>query len=195
MSKNSFLLVDLKDDSSKSLAQTLQNKSCRQILDYLANHSEATESQLSKALKIPLSTVHYNMQALLKAKLITADEYHYSTKGREVNHYKLANQYIIIAPQESHSKFKQALKNIIPLAAVAAGGSLIIRWLTKVESSAMDTVSFGAQKAMEVAPQGIVQEVAPEALSGFMPTYNPALWFLFGAIFIILIYILWSLRR
>src|SRR3989338_10912894 len=99
MAKQSFLLVSLKEDKAKELAQVISNESCRKILDYLAEKEDATESEISKDLQFPISTVHYNLQHLMKAGIINVDEFHYSEKGKEVNHYKLANKYIIIAPK------------------------------------------------------------------------------------------------
>ncbi len=101
MAKQSFLLVSLKEDKAKELAQVISNESCRKILDFLAERQEATETEIAQKMVIPISTVHYNLQQLMKAGIITVDEFHYSEKGREVNHYKLANKYIIIAPKST----------------------------------------------------------------------------------------------
>ena len=114
MGKESFMLVSLKGDKAKKLAQVMSNPTCTRILEYLAG-KDATESQIAKELNVPLSTVHYNLQQLVEAKLVIVDEFHYSEKGREVNHYKLANKYIIIAPQEDDPSFLQHLKKFIPV--------------------------------------------------------------------------------
>jgi DNA-binding transcriptional ArsR family regulator len=125
MTKEKFLLVNLKEDQTKKLAQAIQNDSCREILDFLAD-KEGTESDIAKQLSQPLSTVHYNLQLLMKAGLVKVEEYHYSPKGREVNHYKLANQFIIIAPQSSSAfNLKERLKSLLPAGLIAImGGAL-----------------------------------------------------------------------
>ena len=111
MTKKSFLLVSLKEDKAKKLAEVISNKTCRKILDYLADKKDATESAIAKDLNIPISTVHYNMKALMTARLVKSDEYHYSEKGKEVSHYRLANQYVIIAPEgEKHARTKTPTK-------------------------------------------------------------------------------------
>ena len=92
MAKDKFILVSLKEEESKKLAQIISNDTSRKILDFLAE-KEATESEIASKLDIPISTVHYNLQALVKGSLVEADEYHYSKKGKEVLHYKLANKY------------------------------------------------------------------------------------------------------
>ena len=65
MAKEKFVLVSLKEDKAKELAQVISNESCRKILDYLADKQDATESDLASKLGIPISTVHYNMKHLL----------------------------------------------------------------------------------------------------------------------------------
>jgi DNA-binding transcriptional ArsR family regulator len=126
MAKESFMLVSLKEDKAKKLAQVMSNPSCIKILEYLAG-KDATETQVAKDLKIPLSTVHYNLQQLVDAKLVIVDEFHYSEKGREVNHYKLANKYIIIAPQEDNPNFLQHLKKYIPVTLITLGLAAVLK--------------------------------------------------------------------
>ncbi len=60
MAKEKFVLVSLKEDKAKELAQVISNESCRKILDYLAEKQDATESDLASKLGIPISTIHYN---------------------------------------------------------------------------------------------------------------------------------------
>jgi len=112
MPEDPFLLVSLEESESKELAKVISNKTSRKILDLLSK-KDATETQIAKDLKLPLSTVHYNLQHLLKANLVKVDEFHYSEKGKEVNHYSLANKLIIIAPKKtSRESFMQKLKGL-----------------------------------------------------------------------------------
>src|SRR3989339_352498 len=129
MAKQSFLLVSLQEDKAKKLAQVVTNDSCRKILDYLAD-KEATETDLAEKLGLPMSTVHYNLSQLVGTGLIIADEFHYSKKGKEVNHYKLANKYIIIAPKSTFG-IKEKLKSILPVALLALAGAGFIQLYTK----------------------------------------------------------------
>ena len=95
----SFLLLSLSDSKGKKIAQAVNNETCRKILDYLSKTDNATETKIANDLNIPLPTVHYNLSQLVDVKLVDIDEFHYSEKGKEVNHYSLANKYIIIAPK------------------------------------------------------------------------------------------------
>ncbi|MFH0870587.1 MAG: helix-turn-helix domain-containing protein, partial [archaeon] len=101
MKKDPFLLISLEESESKALAQVISNDTARKILDLLSKEESATETDIAKKLKVPLSTVHYNLQALVKANLVVAEEFHYSEKGKEVLHYSLANKLIIIAQRKT----------------------------------------------------------------------------------------------
>jgi len=157
MSKEKFLLVSLKEEKSKKLAQVLANDTSRQILDFLADR-EATESELAEALNLPLSTVHYNLQALMDAGLIIAEEFHYSEKGKEVMHYKLANKYIIIAPKTIFG-VKEKLKAILPTILIIGVVALIIQFFLRITTKGAE-LAIQAPQVMEraAAPAEIVQE-------------------------------------
>src|SRR3989344_2211124 len=78
MPKQNFLLVSLEESQSKQLAEVLSNDTSRKLIDYLSEHEDATETGLSKTLNIPLPTVHYNLQKLKEAQLVTVEEFHHS---------------------------------------------------------------------------------------------------------------------
>ena len=124
MAEESFMLVSLKEENAKKLAQVISNDTCRKILEFLAKN-KATETELSEKLNIPISTVHYNLEQLLKSKLVEANEFHYSKKGKEVIHYSLANKYIIIAPKEDACLLKK-LKEILPAAIIGFVSSAML---------------------------------------------------------------------
>lgn len=113
---DSYVMVSLEEEQAKRLAQVIANDTCRRILDHLTKGS-ATESQLAKELALPLSTVHYNLKLLREARLVRADEFHYSPKGKEVLHYTLENKYIVIAPR-SEKGVLDRLKEILPLGVI-----------------------------------------------------------------------------
>lgn len=213
MAKNSFLLVSLKEDKAKELAQAIANESCRKILDYLADREDATETEISLKLNIPISTVHYNLKQLLAGGLVLVEEFHYSEKGKEVNHYKLANKYIIIAPKTTYG-IKEKLKSILPVSLLALVGAGFIQLYTKyfrpstlevmksapavmeimneVPARAADAVmgeaeSAGAQAVMERAPEVVMAAVQT------VPNY--ALWFLFGCLFVIVLVVIFELIK
>lgn len=198
MPSKNFLLLSMEDEQIKKVSNVISNDSCRKILDYLSQ-KEATESELAEKLQIPISTVHYNLQQLVDTGLISSEEFHYSKKGKEVLHYKLANKYIIIAPKKTLG-IKEKLKSILPVALIAAGAAGILQLVSKyfVKSGIAEQDAFAAKSAMveSAAAPGALSQAAAAAAQQTQPIFNNlALWFLFGAVFALLIYFIVSLIR
>lgn len=197
VSKN-FLLVSLEEKKVKKIAEVINNDTSRKIIDFLAK-KDATESELSKELGIPISTIHYNMKQLQDAGLVIVEEFHYSKKGKEVNHYTLANKYIIITPINQDSKFLDALKKILPITIITAGVAFIMQLfniltlsknntLMSAESVIMDESATSSAKLMAAAP--MTQEVVRPALQS-----TPAAYFLIGGLAVIIIYFIYEFVR
>lgn len=209
MAKKNLILLSLEDSKINKIANVVSNESCKKILDYLAD-KEATESELAEKLQIAISTIHYNLQQLIDSGLVVVDEFHYSKKGREVNHYKLANKYIIIAPKKTKtSGLKQKLKNILPVALITAGTAGIIQLTSNFlgkKPDLMMTKSAVAERAFDAAPSMAEEAVktaaeeapvlatqAAETAAQAAPLWqNIALWFLIGAIFAIIVFFIFS---
>ncbi len=216
MPQDPFLLVSLEESESKELAKVISNKTCRKILDFLSK-KDATETVIAKELKLPLSTVHYNLQNLYKANLVKVDEFHYSKKGKEVNHYSLANKLIIIAPKKTSIEgFKDKLKSILPIGIIvlAVAGVMQLFSMFKPTTSRLMAAapSEAAVKIAEEAPV-LAQRGADLIAAGaenITPAAEPvietvvqaapqniALWFLIGAVFTIILLIIryWFVTR
>lgn len=190
MPNKNFLLLSLEDTKIKKVSNVISNDSCRKILDYLST-KEATESELAEKLQIPISTVHYNLQQLMETGLIESKEFHYSKKGKEVSHYKLANKYIIIAPKKTFG-IKEKLKSILPVALIAVGAAGIIQLVANYFSKrAVAQEAFIAKSAIaeRVTDISIVASPVPIETVTAIPQ-NIALWFLAGALFALLVYLI-----
>ncbi len=158
--KQTFLLVSLSEEKTKKLANVITSDSARKILDYLATKGEkeeSTETQIAKDLQLPLSTVHYNLQQLLAGNLVEVDEFHYSEKGKEVNHYKLANKYIIIAPSAPSQSIRDKLKALLPIALLTAGAAAMIQIFSSLSQPSFNSFSYGAvqKSAIPLANEAI----------------------------------------
>lgn len=194
MPKKNFILLSMEDDKIKKVSNVISNDSCRKILDYLSN-KDATESELASKLSIPISTVHYNLQQLMETGLIEAKEFHYSEKGKEVQHYRLANKYIIIAPKKTFG-IKEKLKSILPVVLIVSGTALVIQLISKyISRTSVSEQAMVARSAMiERAAPVIAQEAAIESRQ-IISMPNVALWFFIGAIFAIVVYLVINLVR
>lgn len=222
--ENTFLMVSLEEDKARKLGNIITNEVSRKILDLLAN-KDATESQISKELGVAISTVHYNLKQLVDAGLVKSEEYHYSEKGKEVNHYTLANKYIIIAPKSNESLMKK-LKGILPVFIIVAATGYIVQLFTKSSPmQALNTYSavagddvarsapMVADQATKVAAESatamiaeatnVSDEVAAEIAEETVATTvnvvqsepNIALWFIIGALFSLVLYLIYDILR
>lgn len=114
-------------DNAGELAKVISNKTSQAIIEFVRSNKGATASQIAKALSLPASTVHYNMSALVKAKIISNESFHYSSKGKEVINYEVSDQVIVIVPSESSSSsLSSQLKNILP--GILGGVGLVCVW-------------------------------------------------------------------
>ena len=196
MAEESFLLVSLKEEKAKKLAQVLSNDTSRKILEFLTNNKRATETEISKKLSIPLSTVHYNIGHLASSGLINNDEFNYSEKGKEVIHYSLSNKYVIIAPNNIEG-LKEKLQKILPVVAILSFGSFIISKLGTLPNNNFMLSKTGESASRMMADESVA-EMAPMAAQQRMPEIsttttepNIALWFFIGGLFTLIVYFLW----
>jgi predicted ArsR family transcriptional regulator len=197
---SNFLLVDLNETKTKKLAETITSNTSRKILNHLTQKDHDTENNISKELSIPISTVHYHLQKLVEAKLLDIKEFHYSEKGREINHYKLANKYIIIAPKKV-SGLREKLKGILPVTLATLTISAIIKFIQSSSLKSFQTLSAGMESAPKIAMDSAVEESAmlaartPEVAQRVISQPDIALWFLIGSLATIIIYILIDLIK
>lgn len=197
MAKEKLLLINLNEEKTKNIGEIISSDTSRKILDHLAEKDD-TEQNIAQQLGFPISTVHYHLQKLLEVQLVVVEEFHYSKKGREVNHYKIANKYIIITPKKI-SGIKQALKNILPVALVTLGIGVVIKFVQSglfFGTSGVRTLA--AEKAVPLM-EGAVLQSAPA--TGFVAERtvevvpDMALWFLIGGFTVIVIYLLITLVK
>ncbi len=188
MPKNQFLIIDLNESKTKKIAETITSDTSRSILNYLAE-KEKTETDLAKELSLPLSTVHYHLQKLQSAGLVIVEEFHYSQKGKEVNHYKLANKYILILPKADES-IQEKLKTMLFVLGILGIFSFIG---TFVSLFFRRTASFATSQKMNIASAEMskcIQTRIPASSSGSF-----LLWFFLGCFVMSVLYLIVSALR
>jgi DNA-binding transcriptional ArsR family regulator len=181
-----FLLISLEEKKAKKIAEAINSETARKILDHLSKKA-ATESELSKELQMPMSTVHYNLKQLQEANLVVVEEFHYSQKGKEINHYSLANKYIIIAPKNDTSNFMDALKKVLPLVVITVGVAAVMQLIRSINTTAPT-----AAKMMQASDAASLMMESAPAASTIVPSTITA-WFLAGALAVIVVYFLYEL--
>lgn len=195
VNESTYIVASLEDIKAKQLGQIISNKNARKILSLLTK-KRATESEIARELKIPISTVNYNIKQLLKASLITVKGSFYSKKGNKVNVYSLAKKLILIAPK-GISVARSKIKTILPVVIIAAALAGII----KLFYLAPFRMRMAADKAIGVMPTAEEAVRAPleipaqaQAPMQIFSTHY-ALFFLAGALIALGIYMLINWRK
>ena len=184
-----YVLVSLEDERSKNIAEVLGNKTCKKIIDFLAE-DEASEKDIADALEIPINTVEYNLNKLLKAELIEkAKNFFWSPKGRKIDMYKVSNKSIIISPKLSRVSSK--LKSIIPAAVISVIGAVLIKYLSIPKSTS--EIDYGS--GGEIMVEGAGPEMITKAGSFLFTQSSLWVWFLIISILIIMVFVFLNRKK
>ncbi|MCA9485686.1 MAG: helix-turn-helix transcriptional regulator, partial [Nanoarchaeota archaeon] len=99
MAKKSSINIDLNDPRAGKIADVLNSKTAKKILDLIADRGEMSGSDISNELDMPLNTVTYNLKKLVDAGLVgKSKKFFWSSKGKKMELYKVLNKQIIISP-------------------------------------------------------------------------------------------------
>lgn len=190
-----FLLLSLEEEKAKELANAIHNETARKILNFLSE-KEASEHKIVQSLKLPASTVYYNIQQLLKSDLIEIKDFYWSEKGNKINVYRVANKLIIIAPKTSNmNEFKINVRRILPVALLSFIASGLIYIFTRLQSLATKTLQYAAPESGSIVKSAAMQQTTIETTRQISMQPDYALWFLFGSLFVIVFYVLISLIK
>ncbi len=204
MDQEKFIMVSLKEDKTKNIADVINNKTCKKMLDLLAEtgKKELSQEDISKELSLPLNTIGYNVKKLVEAGLITESKnFFWSRKGKKIKMYKLSNKFIIIAPRK---KSTNVLKALIPTVIISGVAGFLIKICYKanyfvqksaeavggIEERAVETaVDFGEPIAVES-----VTKSAPGLVS-IVGSSDVWLFFLLGALFGLAVFLILNWRK
>ena len=195
-----LLILPLNDKNSKKISQIISNDTARNILEAIASEP-LSASEIAEKLRIPLSTVQYNLEKLNDAGLAKVERTKYSEKMKHVKIYAPQRKFVVIVPEKTDRKdVIAALKRYLTVIFFAVAGSGMIEFLTmKIKGPAWEEVTRsiaekgGGVPAPVPAPTPMPEIVpspipAPKGIGldfGFDIFAHPGLWFLFGSIFII----------
>ena len=198
-----LLILPLNDKNSKRISQIISNDTARNILEAIASEPLST-SEIAEKLRIPLSTVQYNLEKLNDAGLAKVERTKYSEKMKEVKIYAPQRKFVVIVPEKTDRKNVIAtLKRYLTVVFFAVAGSGIIEFLTmkiKGPSPAFEEVTRSVIPEEGGRPLGPVP--APTPMPEIVPSpvpapkgiglgfefdifAHPGLWFLFGCLFVI----------
>jgi DNA-binding transcriptional ArsR family regulator len=197
MAENNYILISLDDDKSKAISEVLSSPTCKKIINHLAETPEASQKDLSDALKIPLNTVEYNIKKLLDSGFVQKRKnFFWSKKGKKIVMYELSNKSIIISHKK---KVSEKLKSIIPAFILTAVGTFSV-WVYEKLKYASNSVADAGEEILRTASDGVAKagsiapEVSPDTL--ISPIGTPLwLWFLVGGIIAIGIFSIVNWRK
>ncbi|MCK9568087.1 helix-turn-helix domain-containing protein [Candidatus Pacearchaeota archaeon] len=180
MDENKFMLISMEDETSKAVAEVLGSKTCKKIINHLAEIKEASQKDLSDALKIPMNTLDYNMKKLLESGFIQKKKnFFWSKKGKKIIMYELSNKSIVISPKKSTA---EKIKSIIPAFILTAAGTFAVAVFEKINYATRNVQTYDASIESEIL------SVAAKAPTIISPQTFPIWgWFLAGALLAIFI--------
>lgn len=199
MEENKYLLLDLNDARSKSLAEVLSSKKCKKIIEYLSETKEASEKDLSDALKMPLNTLEYNLKKLIKAEMVEKNKnFFWSKKGKKIPMYSLSEKSIIIRPKSK--KISSKLKTILPVALLSLAGAFLIKTTYPLIKKAKESVKSSsierASDLVSISQESSVASTVSQTSEQIISTGNLlGASFLLGAIIALTVYIVLTWER
>lgn len=178
-----YINIDLNDPRSGKIAEVLTNKTAKKILELLSEN-EMSASEIADKLKLPLNTIGYNLDNLIKSGLIEkVSGFLWSSKGKKIEKYKLSNKKIVISP-------RNIAGGIIP----AILGSVILAGLVKYFNSGsivqQEVITSGSEKMMDSSISAVAGEIAPQVVNNIPNSVEVWPWFLLGAFSALLLYLL-----
>ena len=174
--------MDVTDERVRELAQVLANERAMAILRLLRER-ELSISEIAKALDMPISTVSYHVDKLLRVGLVEVAGQKYGKRLQEVKLYRASSRPILLLPRQ-HGRGKSLIDRLkVITLSIAAGVSLIVYWVAK-------SLSGEATGAESGAP---VRMLSTETAKQTAPSHTPALLALF--VFVALVSLAWLLKK
>lgn len=182
-----YLLFSLDDEQAKKLGEVISNSTCKKIAGFLAE-KEASESDIARELSLPLNTVEYNLKKLLGAGIIEKSKnFFWSSKGKKILTYKIANKLIVISPKKTSVYSK--LKSVVPVVLISAIFTAFVAWYFR----AREVIQENLPKAAETLAKAGVAEGAQtitETVSS-----NVWIWFAIGSLMAIIVFFAWNWKK
>jgi DNA-binding transcriptional ArsR family regulator len=160
MAKSS-IVIDIDDPRSGAIAEVMSNKTSKKILSMLAE-GEMSSSELAEKLDLPLNTVTYNVEKLVKAELVEkSSRIFWSSRGRKMEIYRVSNRRIIISP-------KKIVKGILPalLVTLLISAAILLYQVQNRSFETQDLNQYSLQSSYDSETAGgVVASGAPAAQS------------------------------
>ncbi|MEK6819231.1 MAG: winged helix-turn-helix domain-containing protein [Nanoarchaeota archaeon] len=200
MTGSSSIMIDLDDPRSEKIAEVISNKTAKKILISLAE-GEKSIGDISLELGLPVNTVSYNIDKMVGAGIIEkAKKYLWSVKGRKIEYYKVSNRRIIIEP-------KKMIRGIVPVLLITLVFAFLIgnfyvmsengvnKFAMTREKIAASALGFEGTQGSEPMTLNAEENYGEVIYNSGIDSIDSWAWFLIGAWFSLLVFILWNWRK
>ncbi|ASJ11097.1 transcriptional regulator [Thermococcus sp. P6] len=166
--------IDIHDDRARELAQILTNEKAIEIL-HLVEDRPLSISEISRQLDIPISTVSYHIDKMLRVGLVEVAGKKYGKRLQEVRLYRASNRPILLVPRKSVSKIRKSALGFerlhlisLSVAGLISAGVYAVsrRLLVSVSSSGGNLSVMSTPKRVPVPGSGETSTTARASLSG-----------------------------
>ncbi|MBN2488995.1 MAG: winged helix-turn-helix transcriptional regulator [Methanosarcinaceae archaeon] len=174
------LILPLNEDSKK-ITQTLSNDTSLKILELLAQKS-LSATEIADELEIALTTVKYNLDALIECDLIKVKQTRWSQKGREIKIYEPVQKLIVVVPgrrNPDRSSIAGILRKYLGIVAAAVFASAGVEYLSRIgnfggfAAQERDSLLIPESRAfMEEAQMMPPNETAYDGVQAIAPLLN-----------------------
>ncbi len=125
------LLILPLGEESKKITQVITNDTARQVIELLAD-APLSASDIAERLKVPLTTVAYNLENLEDVGLVKVERIKYSEKGREVKIYAPVRKLIVVVPEKTDRKsVGDVIRKYLGVILAAVLASSLIEFFTR----------------------------------------------------------------
>jgi predicted transcriptional regulator len=174
-SSEKVLILPL-NEGSKKITQILSNDKAMRVLEILTD-KPMSATDMAEKLSMPLTTIKYNLDALVEVDLIKVKQTKWSKKGREIKIYEPVQKFIVVAPgsiQKDKSSVLSMLKKYLGLIAGAAFAATGLEALARsrgfgIGTTPMGTAADTVYSNTEYVPRMDIHESASQET----PTYGP----------------------
>ncbi|MFQ6075236.1 MAG: ArsR/SmtB family transcription factor [Candidatus Bathyarchaeia archaeon] len=125
------LVIPIADERLRKVSRALSNETAVKVLERLIERPMSA-AELAEAMKTPLTTLKYHIDALLDAELIKVKYVRHSVKGREVKYYAPIKRALILMPEKTEERVLTFLRRVLLSAVVIAlsiPAGLVLRYI------------------------------------------------------------------
>ncbi|MDI3475099.1 MAG: hypothetical protein PWQ79_1880 [Thermococcaceae archaeon] len=101
-----YEIIDINDERAKELAQILMNDKAIAILQ-LISEKPLSISEISRELNLPISTVSYHIDKMMRVGLVKVAGTKYGRRLQEVKLYEASDSPILLLPKRSAAKIRK----------------------------------------------------------------------------------------